>query len=140
MWRKPELDPTYGGEAINTYQTLLGLYPDSPYADSAQKQLKVLDEMFATKDYQTGMQYFRRKAYDSAVIYFRSVLDHYPQTQRVHDALLRLADVYDRLNYKEDKADICTTLRDRYPRDGAVGSACGRAPVATSAPAKRDTL
>ena len=30
MWRKPQLDPTYGETALASYNTLIGLYPTSP--------------------------------------------------------------------------------------------------------------
>jgi outer membrane protein assembly factor BamD (BamD/ComL family) len=48
---------------------------------------------FATKDYENGMQYMRRKAYDSAILYFRDIVTKYPNTARSRDALLELASV-----------------------------------------------
>jgi outer membrane assembly lipoprotein YfiO len=140
MWRKPELDAQYGGEAVAAYQTLLGLYPDSPLRDSATKQLQVLDEWYAIKDYQTGMHYLRRKAYDSAVIYFHGVVEKFPQTAKVHDAYLRLAQIYERIKYKEDKADICSTLRDKYPSDREVSTVCGPVSSTRASRVKPDTL
>ncbi len=133
LWRRPDLDAKYGGAALATYQTMLSLYPDSPLRDSALKQIGILSERYATKDYQTGMYYLRRKAYDPALIYFRSVVDRYPDTARVHDAYLRLAEVYDRIKYKQDKAEVCATLHERYPRDGDVSSVCGP-PVTEATP------
>jgi outer membrane protein assembly factor BamD len=140
LWRRPELDATYGGEAVAAYQLLLGLYPDSPLRDSAMKQLARLDEWYAVKDYQTGMHYFRRKAFDSAIIYFRGVVDKFPQTAKVHDAYLRLAEVYERIRWKEDKAEVCATLREKYPSDREVTTICGAAVTSRMAPAKPDTL
>src|SRR5688572_6459276 len=67
MWRRPTLDPQYGGEAAVKYEEMLGLYPESEWKDSATKQLAVLQEWFATKDYDIGMHYMRRKAWDSAI-------------------------------------------------------------------------
>jgi outer membrane protein assembly factor BamD len=125
MWRSPTLDALYGGEAAATYELMLGLYPDSEFADSARVQLGTLQQSFATKDYETGMFYMRRKAYDSAIIYFRDVLEKYPNAQRVRDAMLRLVEAYDAINYRDDKADVCLTLRERYPSDPEVKEACG---------------
>ena len=124
MWRRPVLDPQYGGEAAATYELLLGLYPDSEWKDSASKQLGVLQEWFATKDYESGMHYMRRKAYDSAIIYMRDVVTKFPNTTRSRDAYLRLAQAYEAINYKDDKADVCKTLRERYPSDPEVVAAC----------------
>ena len=42
-WRNPELDATYGNNAITAYQSLLTSYPDSPFADPAKKELSKLD-------------------------------------------------------------------------------------------------
>lgn len=142
MWRRPDLDPTYGGEASVVYQTLLGLYPDSPWSDSATAQLQVLQEWYAQKDYIGAMHYFRRKAWDSAIIYFRDIVERYPETAKARDAYLRLAEAYGAIRYRDDKADVCTTLRQKYPQDREVIEVCGRAAVAPTGqatPVSRDS-
>jgi outer membrane protein assembly factor BamD len=137
LWRKPELDPNYGELAMATYQELLALYPDSELLDEAQAEINRLNEWFAAKDYETGVHYFRRKAYDSAIIYFRDVVRLYPQTDKARQAYLRLAQAYEIIRYREDKTEVCSTLHDRYPRDRDVLDVCGP-PVVTES-AKRDT-
>jgi outer membrane protein assembly factor BamD len=124
MWRRPVLDPQYGSDAAATFELMLGLYPESKWKDSAAAQLNVLQEWFATKDYESGMHYMRRKAYDSAIIYMRDVVTKFPNTTRSRDALLRLAQAYDAIKYKDDKADVCKTLREKYPTDPEVVAAC----------------
>jgi len=124
MWRRPDLDPQYGGEAAATYELMLGLYPDSEWKDSATKQMGVLQEWFATKDYRVGLLYIRRKAYDSAIIYLRDVVTKFPNTARSRDAYLRLAQAYGAIKYKDDKADVCKTLREKYPNDPEVKATC----------------
>lgn len=128
MWRSPVLDAQYGGEAQATFELLLGLYPDSEFGDSASRQLGVLQEWFATKDYEAGVWYLRRKAYDSAIIYLRDVVEKYPATDRSRDALLRLAEAFEAIRYRDDKADVCRTLKEKYPQDPEVLARCG--PVA----------
>ena len=132
MWRKPNLDPQYGGDAAGTYELLLGLYPDSEWKDSASKQLGVLQEWFATKDYETGMHYVRRKAWDSAIIYMRDVVAKFPNTVRSRDAMLRLVEAFTEINWKDDKADVCKALREKYKTDPEVAAACP--PVAATQP------
>ena len=134
MWRSPPLDAQYGGEAAATYELLLGLYPDSEWADSARKQIGVLQEAFATKDYLNGIWYLRRKAYDSAIIYLRDVVEKFPATARSRDALLRLAEAYEAIRYRDDKADICKTLKEKYPQDPDVLRACGPVVGASGTP------
>lgn len=139
MWRRPTLDALYGGEAAAVYQTMLSLYPDSEWADSATKQLGVLQEWFATKDYEAAMHYFRRRAYDSAIIYLRDVVEKYGGTAKARDAYLRLAESYDAIRYRDDKADVCATLRERYPADREVLAVCGAKPPPADT-VRRDTL
>src|SRR5262245_2763496 len=73
LWRKPGLDPTYGETALSTYNTMLGLFPTSEHADRARAEVLELEQWFATKNYETGKYYIRRKAYDSAIIYLKTV-------------------------------------------------------------------
>jgi outer membrane protein assembly factor BamD len=134
LWRKPSLDPQYGTQAIMTYRTLLSAFPTSPLRDQATRQIATLEQWLATKDYNSGMHYFRRKAYDSAIIYFRDVVRGYPETPRARDAYLRLHEAYRRIRYTEDAREVCDTLRQRYPADRDVRRACGTPPTTATAP------
>jgi outer membrane protein assembly factor BamD len=124
MWRKPALDPTYGETALATYNTLLGLYPTSPLIPAAQKELAEVEDMFAQKNYLSGMYYLRRKAYDSGIIYFKDVLAKYPSTPTARAAQLRLVDSYKAIRYREDAADVCAALRKSFPDDAEVRATC----------------
>ena len=119
---------------------LLTLYPDSPLKPAAEAELKRLDEWFAAKDFDTGDGYFRRKAYDSAIIYFRDVVKNYPNTDRARQAMVRMVQAYRSpvMNYKEDAREVCATLRVLYPTDPEVLKSCdGLAPKdSVAAPAK----
>lgn len=133
LWRKPMLDATYGETALATYNTLIGLYPTSPYVEPARAEILGLEQWFATKSYETGRYYLRRKAYDSAIIYLRTVIERWPHVPRARDALLRLAEAYDAIRYRDDYNDACARLRRDYPGDPDVAEACARArPVADS--------
>ena len=136
LWRKPTLDPTYGEIALATYNTMLGLYGESSeYAEEARREIAALEQGFATKAYDTGLFYFRRKYYDSGIIYFREVLDRWPHVPRARDALMRLAESFREIQYREDWAEACARLRATYPSDPEVGEVCENAPAADSAAA-----
>lgn len=127
-WRHPELDATYGKSAITAYESLLASYPDSPYAKRAQDELARLDQWFAEKDYNTGYLYLKRKAYDSAILYFRDVIRQHPNARKTRDAYLRLLEAYRAIKYTEDARDLCDAMRKAYPNDREVMKACGPAP------------
>jgi outer membrane protein assembly factor BamD len=127
MWRNPELDPSYGQSALATYQELAGRYPGTDATARAQVHVRQLREWFADKDYKNGMFYFRRGAYDSGIIYFKDVLANYPETPRAVDALLRLADSYRIIGYKEERQEACAHLRQFYPQAQNVERSCPQA-------------
>ena len=124
LWRRPALDPQYGETALSTFQSFLAAYPDSPLRDSAQKQIERLDEWFGIKGYNNGVTYYKRKAYDSGIIYFRDVVKNYPKTDAARKAQIKLVQSYRAIKYKEDVAETCGTLEKTYPKDKDVEKAC----------------
>jgi outer membrane protein assembly factor BamD len=128
-WRHPELDATYGRSAITAYESLIASYPDSPFAKRAQGELTKLDEWLAEKDYTTGYLYLKRKAFDSAILYFKDVIRQHPNAKKAKDAYLRLLESYKAIKYTEDARDLCDAMRKAYSNDGDVLKACGPAPL-----------
>ena len=100
----------------------------SPYAARAKNELTKLDEWFAEKDYDTGYLYLKRKAFDSAIIYFKDVIRLHPNARKTRDAYLRLLEAYRAIKYTEDARDLCDAMRKAYPNDREVREKCGPAP------------
>ena len=140
LWRKPALDPTYGENALASFTTLMGLYPQSPLIPQAKVELAELEDMFAQKNYLSGMYYFRRGGFDSAIIYFKDIVAKYPTSPTTKLARLRLVDSYKAIRYREDASDACLILRTTYPNDDDVAVTCKDvavpgAPATTPSPA-----
>ncbi len=129
LWRKPALDAQYGQSAVTAYQSLLAVSPTGPYAVRANTSINKLDQWFAIKDYDTGYLYLKRKAYDSAIIYFKDVIRLHPNAPKARDAYLRLLQAYRTIKYGDDARDTCDAMRKAYPTDSQVREACGAAPV-----------
>lgn len=136
MWRGPSLDPQYGILAQAQFRQLDGLFPDSKYADSTRRALSELDEWFAKKDFDTGMHYVRRKAYDSAILYLRDVVQGYPNTDVARRSMLELVKIYrlPAINYRADADEVCEALRAGFPTDADVLRIC-KLPVLVGTPA-----
>jgi outer membrane assembly lipoprotein YfiO len=132
MWKKPELDPQYGKSAQERFQTLIALYPESPYVARADADLARLDNLFAAKDYSIAHQYRRRRAYDSAIIYYKDVIRLHPTAPITRKASLELYDTYKTIKYDDDARDLCTPMLKSYPNDHEVTSRCGSASSAAA--------
>jgi outer membrane protein assembly factor BamD len=124
LWRRPELDPTYGQTSLATYQELLNRYPDAPAASRARMRIADLEEMFARKDFKTATYYYRLKAYDSAILYLKDIAASYPRASITPDVLLTLVHAYQKVNYAEDVTETCSYIRRYHPNTPGVDAAC----------------
>jgi outer membrane assembly lipoprotein YfiO len=126
LWRRPELDPTYGQTALSTYQELLNRYPGGNPAKRAQMRIAELNERFAYKSYKAAVYYFRLKAYDSAILYLKDLVATYPKAAVVPDALVKLVEAYRKLGYREDVQETCGYIRRFHPKAPGAGEVCPR--------------
>lgn len=126
LWDDPELDPTYGETSLATYGELIGRYPTSAAASRARLRIGGLNEMFAEKGYKSGVFYYRLKAFDSAIIYFRSVAADYPASPYASLAVVKLIETYDRIGYVEERDEMCLYLRQYYPGTEGVDDRCSQ--------------
>ena len=136
MWHRPDLDATNGESSLTAYQQLLSLYPGSPLAADANRQIGNLNEWFARKDYQNGVHYFKYGAYDSAIIYLKDVVKNYPTTATARRAQLKLVQAYRAIKYRDDANDVCAQLRTAYPGDREVRERCGVATASVQSGSK----
>lgn len=129
LWRRPELDPVSGQTALATYQELVGRYPEARASAVASVRMRFLNDQFALKEYETGLFYLRRGAYDSAILYLRSVIAQYPTAAIVPDAFVRLVRAFKAIGYREEMEEACGTLRQYYGRRADVRELCGNGPA-----------
>ncbi len=124
LWNTPDLDPTYGDAALATYRELLARYPASPAADRAQLRMAEIEELFAEKEFKSGVFYIRLGAYDSAIIYFKDVVANYPRSSYASRSVMELIKAYGRIGYVEEKQEMCQYLWQYYPEVEGAQRAC----------------
>jgi outer membrane protein assembly factor BamD len=129
LWRRPELDPTYGQTALATYQELLNRYPNAAATKRAQLRINELNERFAYKAYRSALFYFRLKAYDSAILYLKDLVATYPKATVVPEALVKLVQAYKTLGYREDVQETCGYIRRFHPRTPGAKAVCPTEPA-----------
>jgi outer membrane protein assembly factor BamD len=128
LWRRPELDPTYGQTALATFQELLNRYPSTTAGKRAELRITELNERFAYKAYRAALYYFRLKAYDSAILYLKDLVANYPKAAVVPEALLKLVQAYKHLGYREDVQETCGYIQRFHPRTPGARDVCPRLP------------
>jgi outer membrane assembly lipoprotein YfiO len=133
LWRRPELDPTYGGQAIATWGELLTRYPESPEAATGRERIRGLEEWYALKSYKAAEFYLKYNAYHSAILYLKDLVARYPRADVVPEALARLVGAYRELGYAEDVAEICGYFRATHPEAANLAETCPEGPAATPA-------
>ena len=122
LWRRPELDPSYGQTALATYQELLNRYPgghrppSGPGAD--QRSAGAVRD---TRNTRPALYYFRLKAYDSAILYLKDLVATYPREPSRPTALFKLVQAYRTLGYKEDVQETCGYIRRFHASAPGVG-------------------
>lgn len=132
LWKRVELDPTYGEQALSVYSEVLQRYPSTSAAERTRERVGELGDKFALKDLKNGNFYFRIRAYDSAIIYFRSVIEHWPQSRHAPGALMRLVETYHRIGYEEEATETCAHLRRFYAEAEGLGAVCPDPAATTS--------
>jgi outer membrane protein assembly factor BamD len=139
LWKKPALDASYGETAINTFRTLLDIYPNSELRDDAEREIQRLSNWMATKTFENGMHYYRRKAYESSLIYFADVQRLFPETPTAREAVMQMVRAYRRINYRTEAQEACTDLRQRYASDREVLALCANTPLQPAADSTKTT-
>lgn len=112
---EPPLDQEYTRTAIDHCRSLVSYYPESEFVPQAQERITELTARLAEKEYTTAEYYFRRRAFDSALIYYQTVADEYRGTAWAPRALLRMHESYERLGYEQEARETRERLLRDYP-------------------------
>jgi outer membrane protein assembly factor BamD len=113
-------DQGYTDQAVSACQNVIqdfGSFEVSVQAETLRNQMQ---EKLAEKILSSGDFYFRRKMFDSAIIYFNQVLTTYPQTQTSAQALLYLYRSYTAINWDTEADDARTRLLRDFPDSEAA--------------------
>ena len=125
LWEKPDLDPSNGQTALATYQELAGRFPGAPATHVATTRLRALNEKFAKKEMDIGLFYFRRNAFDSAILYFKDMIASYPSASLVPEAYVYIVRSYHAIGYTDQETEFCNALRQYYPQLADTKTYCG---------------
>ena len=112
---RAELDQEYTIQAIDQCRSVVLLYPGSPFAPKATTLVRELRDKLAIKELLTAEYYFKRKAYDSAIVYLDHLLTAYRGARVEPEALLMLFRSHMKLGDIEEAESIRDRLVREYP-------------------------
>lgn len=112
---RPQLDQEYTRAAVDHCQAFVDYFPDHEHTEAATEIVNEMWERLAAKTYEGGDWYHRRRAYDSALIYFEDVVRLYPRTSYAPRALRRMIEIYERLEYDTELEETRQRLLRAYP-------------------------
>lgn len=115
-------DPGEQSQAFRDFSELLNRYPDSQYiADARQRMIAIRNRMAELEVY-AARYYIKREAYIAANNRARYVVENYPTSPVVEEALIILAETFRFLDLKKGSQDAVALLRDNFPNSNAFNA------------------
>jgi outer membrane protein assembly factor BamD len=113
-------DPGKALQSFEDFRQLLYRFPDSSYAADAKARMIYLRARLARYEINVANYYFRRKAYMAAANRGRYVVENYPQTEAVPDALAVMVQAYQLLGLADLSNDALVVLKNNHPQHPSI--------------------
>jgi outer membrane protein assembly factor BamD len=120
-------DPRSALDSFRYFSELVTRYPDSPYAEDAVQRMVHLRHYLARHELYVADYYMRRGAWVAAANRARYVIETYPRTPAVEEALRLMARAYDKLGLDDLAATAHRVLETNYPATRADSDATDEA-------------
>ena len=108
-------DPASALQSFQDFSELGKKFPDSEYMDDVRKRMVYLRNILAEHELHVANYYMRRGAFIAAVNRARYVIENYPRTPSVPDALIVMAKSYKVLEMNDLSEDTLRILEMNYP-------------------------
>jgi len=108
-------DPKSLRESFLSLKELVTRYPNSRYVKDAQLRMVYLVNTLADHELHVARYYMKRKAHVAALNRAEFVLENYPNSTSVEEALVIMVSAYDLLEMEDLKQDTMRVLQTNYP-------------------------
>ncbi len=108
-------DQRAAARTIDAMSKVVNDYPDSEYVSDAQAKIRFARDQLAGKEMQVGRYYLERKEYLAAIKRFRVVVETYPNTNQIEEALARLTESYYAMGLADEAQTAAAVLGNNYP-------------------------
>ena len=103
-------------EAKKNFQELLNRFPESEYAKDSRQKLIFINENIAAKDMEIAIFYLNQKQYLAALGRYNKVIEKYPKSKFIPEALYRLVEIYIILGMEEEAEKAAAVIVYNYPK------------------------
>ena len=110
-----ERDQQASRDAYQSFRQLLEQFPQSTYADDARQRMNYIVNSLAAYEVHVARYYFRRGAYVAAANRAQQTVQEFQQSPSTEEALLIMAQSYDRLGLDQLRDDAARVLKQNYP-------------------------
>ena len=109
-------------QSFNDFAELLRRYPNSRYAADTRQRMVFLRNQMARYEMNVAEYYVRRDAWVAAANRGKYIVEHYPQSEYIPDALAIMALSYDHLGQEQLSADARRVLQLNDPQHPYLAS------------------
>jgi len=113
--KQPNRDQDATRKALAQLKTLKTRYPDSPYAQKADNQIRLCEDTLAAQEMEVGRYYLKNGNHIAAINRFKTVVTDYQTTAHVEEALYRLAASYLALGIAPEAQNAAAVLGHNFP-------------------------
>lgn len=110
-----ERDPRAARESFQYFSELVEQYPNSNYVNDALQRMIFLKIYLARHDVYVAKYYMKREAYVAALNRAKNILEYYPRTPSVTDALAIMVMAYKKLGMHDLSNDTFKVLQLNFP-------------------------
>jgi outer membrane protein assembly factor BamD len=109
--------------ALEQLQMFIEDFPKSELVRDAESAILDLRLKLARKDYEVGRMYLKLEEYESALVYFKSVLNHYYDTAIADDARIGIVFTHILNDNRRGAESYYKTQKDRFLSDEKLNEA-----------------
>jgi len=113
-------DPASALRAFQDFSEMARLFPDSAYAADARQRMLYLRNQLADHEVNVANYYMRRGAFIAAVNRAKYVVEKYPRTPAIPEALVIMAKAYKVMEMNDLSADALRVLEINYPNHPGI--------------------
>jgi outer membrane protein assembly factor BamD len=120
----PDRDQTATEQALEEYQRLLEVYPESQYVEQARERIQECRQTLARAHFGVGYFYQRtRQAWRSAIGRYETLVQDYPDFERFDEVLYRLAQCLAFSGRYAEARPFLGRLRGEFPNSAFIKDA-----------------